>query len=308
MRVRHVTRGPLFGDDGPRGARWRRRAKGVAIEVVAFVALTVLSPFVLLAAGAADLVLWAFRRKPPTSVRLVAFAWWFLLGELRGLAGLALIWLITGGPVGGRSLRRRRLVYDLRIRWMGGHVAGLRRLFALDLVVEGLEEVGPGPVVILMRHASIIDNALPDAVVGRAHGMGLRFVLKRELQSLPVIDIGGRWVPTNFVRRGSGDGPGEAARLRALAHDLGSGEGILVYPEGTRFTPEKLARAQEVLAERRPELAPRAGRLRHVLPAFLALRCRTDPCGRRGAHGLALRPLAADRRLDRRTAHLSAGV
>jgi 1-acyl-sn-glycerol-3-phosphate acyltransferase len=269
MRVAHVSRGPLFPDDGPRGARWARRAKGIAIEAGAFVALTVLSPLVLLAAAGADAALWVARRKRPTAVRLAAFGWWFLLGELRGLAGLAAIYVLTGGPLGGRSLRRRRLVYDLRIRWMRGHVAGLRVLFGVGLEVEGLDAVAPGPVVILMRHASIIDNALPDAVVGHAHGMGLRFVLKRELQALPVIDIGGRWVPTNFVRRGSGDGPAEAARLRALAHDLGPGEGILIYPEGTRFTPPKLARAQELLRERRPDLAPLAERLRHVLPPRL---------------------------------------
>ena len=32
---------------------------------------------------------------------------------------------------------------------------------------------------------------------------------------LPTIDIGGRWVPTNFVRRGSGDTDGELAKLRS---------------------------------------------------------------------------------------------
>jgi 1-acyl-sn-glycerol-3-phosphate acyltransferase len=74
-------------------------------------------------------------------------------------------------------------------------------LFGLRFEVEGLDLAGPGPVLILSHHASIIDNTLPDANVGRAHELGLRFVLKRELQMLPTIDIGGRWVPTVFVRR-----------------------------------------------------------------------------------------------------------
>ena len=124
-------------------------------------------------------------------------------------------------------------------------------------------------MLILIRHASIIDNALPDAVIGHAHGLGLRFVIKRELQMIPTIDIGGRWVPTNFVRRASTDTAGEVARLRRLAHDLGEGEGILIYPEGTRHTPEKLARAQALIAERQPEIAPLANRLRNVLPPRL---------------------------------------
>ena len=78
-------------------------------------------------------------------------------------------------------------------------------LFGLTFEVEGLELAGPGPVIVLIRHASIIDNALPDAVIGHAHGLGLRFVLKRELEMIPTIDIGARWVPTIFVRRASSD-------------------------------------------------------------------------------------------------------
>jgi 1-acyl-sn-glycerol-3-phosphate acyltransferase len=142
-------------------------------------------------------------------------------------------------------------------------------LFGLSFEVEGLELAGPGPVIVLMRHASIIDNTLPDSLIGREHDLGLRFVLKRELQMLPTIDIGGRWVPTNFVRRGTGDTAGELVALRRLTVALGVDEGVLIYPEGTRHTPEKLLRAQATIAERQPDVAPLAGRLRHVLPPRL---------------------------------------
>jgi len=270
VRVGQVSAGPLFPDDGARGARLQRRARGIAIEVLAFAALSILFPAVLPVAACADAVLWVVgRRKPWMAVRLTAYAWWFLFGELRGILGLLAIWVATGGPLGRRSLWRRRLVYDLRIHWAHSHLEGVRVLFGLTLEVEGLEVAGPGPVLIFMRHASIIDNTLPDAIVGRAHGMGLRFVIKRELQSIPTIDIGGRWVPTNFVRRASADSAGEVARLRGLARDLGPGEGILVYPEGTRHTDHKLARAQTLIAERQPHLAARAARLRNLLPPRL---------------------------------------
>jgi 1-acyl-sn-glycerol-3-phosphate acyltransferase len=233
------------------------------------VALTVLSPLVLAAAAAVDLALWITTRKPWMAIRLVAMAWWFLLGELRGLAGLAAVYLATGGPLGRGSLRRRRLVYDLRIRWARGHLAGLRVLFGLEFEVEGLEHAGPGPAVILIRHASIIDGTLPDAFIGHAHGLGLRFVIKRELQMLPTMDIGGRWVPTMFVRRQSADSAAEVAQLRRLAQGLGDGEAVLIYPEGTRHTEAKLRAAQELIAERQPDVAPLAARLRHVLPPRL---------------------------------------
>jgi 1-acyl-sn-glycerol-3-phosphate acyltransferase len=166
-------------------------------------------------------------------------------------------------------LRRARWLYDLRIHWARSHLGGIRVLFGLRFEVEGLDQAGPGPVVIMMRHASIIDNMLPDAIVGREHGMGLRFVIKRELQALPTIDIGGRWAPTYYVRRASADAAGEIGALRTLARNMGGDEGILIYPEGTRHTPAKLARAQEIIARRQPELAPLAGRLRNLLPPRL---------------------------------------
>ena len=140
----------------------------------------------------------------------------------------------------------------------------------------------PGPMLMMMRHTSIVDNMLPDALVGHAHGIGLRFVIKRELQMLPTIDIGGRWVPTHFVRRGSGDTAGEVAALRALAHDLGPGEGIMIYPEGTRPTAAKLARAQA--GDRRAPAGDRPARRAPATPAPAAPRRPAGPA-RRGRRG-----------------------
>ena len=102
MRVRRVTSGPLFPAEGPRGARLQRRAKGIAIEAGGFVLLTLALPLVLPLAALVDLALWLVRRKPWMAVRLACMAWWFLFGELRGIAGLAAIYLITGGPAGPR--------------------------------------------------------------------------------------------------------------------------------------------------------------------------------------------------------------
>jgi 1-acyl-sn-glycerol-3-phosphate acyltransferase len=258
--------GPLLPDTGPRGPRYARRARGIAIETTAFIVVTLLSPLLLVAAVAVDLTLAVVKRKPWMAVRLVAMLWWFLFGELRGIAGLTLIGLASFG----RDTRTRRFrVYRLRQLWAAGHLGGVRRLFNLELDVRGLGDVAPGPVLIFMRHASIIDNTMPDTVVGRAHGLGLRFVLKRELEMVPTIDIGGRWVPTSFVRRGSGDTVGELRDVAKLGIDLDPHEGILIYPEGTRSTPAKLAAAQAKIAERQPDVAPLADKLQHLLPPRL---------------------------------------
>jgi 1-acyl-sn-glycerol-3-phosphate acyltransferase len=258
--------GPLLPDDGPVASRVRRRVLGVGIELIVLLALTALSPVLLIGAIAVDAALWLRSHKPWMAVRLLAMLWWFLVGELWAVFGLLGIWALSGGRDG--AVRRDR-VYRLKRRWLRSHLAGIRTLFALDFEIEGLELAGPGPILVMIRHASIIDNALPDAIIGRAHGIGFRFLIKRELQMLPTIDIGGRWVPTLFVRRASGDTEGELEKLKALTVNLTPDDGLLIYPEGTRSTPEKLARAKAIIAERQPQLAPLAERLQHLLPPRL---------------------------------------
>jgi 1-acyl-sn-glycerol-3-phosphate acyltransferase len=269
MRVMPVSPGPRFPVDGPRAARLFRRVRGITLEIVLFVLVTVLLPVLLVGAAIVDLVLWLRSRKHWMGVRLVAMLWWFLLGEIIALVWMLGMWLFSGGPFGTGSLRRHRWIYVLRMWWVRHHLGGVKRLFSLRFEIDGIEKAAPAPALIMMRHASIIDNTLPDSVITHAHGIGLRYVIKRELEMIPTIDIGGRWCPTYFVRRGSGDAAGESAALRSLLDGIGSGESVLIYPEGTRATKAKIARAKEIIAERRPEISPLANRLENVLPPRL---------------------------------------
>lgn len=258
--------GPLIPDESSSLSRAWRRVRGVALEATLWVSVTVLAPILLIGAVSIDAALWSLRRKPWMAVRLLAMLWWFLAGELVATMVLGAIWALSGGRDGPR---RRDRVYRLKRRWLRSHLAGIRTLFSLRFEFEGLELAAPGPILMLIRHASIIDNTLPDAVVGRAHKLGFRFIIKQELQMLPTIDIGGRWVPTLFVRRASGDTATELERMRALTLNMSPHDGLLIYPEGTRWTPAKLVRAKEIIAERQPDIAPLADRLRHLLPPRL---------------------------------------
>lgn len=256
---------PLLEPEGP---PWRRRLRilrGIVVEVALFVVLTILSPLLLAIAALVDLALWLRRRKPWMAVRIVALVWWFLFGELRGLVSLLGVWLLAGGPWGRDSDARRRRTYRLQVRWAAGHVGGLCRLCRVTFDVEGDELVGRGPVIVLSRHASVVDNGLPAMLVSRPHGLDLRYVLKSSLQNLPTLDIGARWVPTCFVRRGSGDPAREIARVRTLATGLeGQRDGVLVFPEGTRFTRNKLAAAKAEATDL--ERAAQVTGFRHLLP------------------------------------------
>jgi 1-acyl-sn-glycerol-3-phosphate acyltransferase len=259
---------PLIPSLDPPSERRRRILGSIARELVAFCALTLLSPLVLLAAGAVDAGLWLLRRKPWMTIRLVALVWWFLAGELKGLASLLVVWLLAGGPLARDTPARRRRVYKLQVAWATGHLAGVRRLFRLRVEVIGADRVGEGPLIVLYRHASIVDNALPAALISQPHGIDLNYVLKDGLQAFPTLDIGARWVPTCFVQRGSDDPAREIARVRMLATDLGEREGVLIYPEGTRCAPAKLA-AIKARTDLDPLLAERIDGFRHLLPPRL---------------------------------------
>lgn len=222
------------------------------IFLLLFAAVTVALPLLLAVALAVDAVRWAVRRRPWMATRLTLFLWVYLAAEAAAIVALFLAWAL---PPRGRLVER---TYRLQAWWAALLFGAARRLFSLRFDVEGADDVVPGPIVVLMRHASIVDNLLPAVLVAAPHGLRLRYVLKRELLSDPAIDIAGGRLPNCFVLRGADDAEAEIARVRALADGLGPREGVLIYPEGTRFTAEKRRRAIERV--------PRAAGLEHVLP------------------------------------------
>jgi 1-acyl-sn-glycerol-3-phosphate acyltransferase len=203
---------------------------------------------------------------PPTATRLALFLWVYLAAEVGGLAALATLWIASLG--GRRRAWLRDTTWRLQQLWAGALIGGVRVLFGVRFEVEGDDAIAPGPVIVLIRHASIVDTLLPAHLVARPHRIHLRYVLKRELLADPCLDVAGRRLPNYFVRRGTGEAQ-EVARVRALAHGLGPDDGILIYPEGTRFTPERRAREVSRIAGRDPHLGARAEQLRHLLPPRL---------------------------------------
>jgi 1-acyl-sn-glycerol-3-phosphate acyltransferase len=124
-------------------------------------------------------------------------------------------------------------------------LSGVVGAFGLRLEVEDEAELGRGPYLLLVRHASSADTLLAAALVSRLHGIRLRYVVKRELLWDPCIDIVGNRIPNVFVDRSSVDSAREIRRTQEIAHGLGPRDGLLTYPEGTRFSEEKRSRVLE---------------------------------------------------------------
>lgn len=256
---------------------WARRVAMITIYASAWLLLLVTLPAMALAAATADL--WRGDRRWPT-LRCLAFALLYLSCELAGVAAAGALWLATGGGRGRASIPAARLTglsdaylranFRLQCWWARRLFRGAERVFGLRTAVSGDAAVRTGPYLLFVRHASIGDTVLPAVYIGARHGVMLRYVMKRELLWDPCLDIVGNRLPNYFVQRGSGDSQREIAAVQRLVEALGPQDGVLIYPEGTRFSPAKRERVVARLRGALPaRLQAHAERLRHTLPPRL---------------------------------------
>jgi 1-acyl-sn-glycerol-3-phosphate acyltransferase len=196
--------------------------------------------------------------------RMVATLITYLSGELFAVVGAFFIWV--GAAFGTNRARLVRWSYKLQLGWGNLLWESVRVIFRLRIQIDGLEVGRPGPILILARHASIIDNVLPFQLFSRAHGMTLRYVIKKELLMDPALDIAGSWIPNHFVDRQATDPEAEIKALRRLGSGLTENDGLLIFPEGTRFTKERQERALASLKKRNPRFHRHVAGLRHLMP------------------------------------------
>ena len=234
----------------------RRRAITISLYISAWVLLTLLAPAWLVA----GFVIGAIRRRSFVTLRLLIFAWFFFGIAMVALVRLTVVFIFLRG----RPEQLQARLFQLQQWWANAILRAASRLLELDIEIENADVALPGPTILLMRHASILDTLLPSVYVQGPTQWRVRYILKQELLFDPCLDIVGNALPNYFVDR-TGDRPREFEGIRALVKDLGD-DGVLIYPEGTRFSAEKLVRARKRLREQAPELAPAADALTHVLP------------------------------------------
>jgi len=239
-----------------RAQRLRRRIVSVPAVLVVAPLLTITTPLWAPAAAIADLV--RGRRRLPL-VRLLAFGTVWAWAECAGIARSLAEWV--RGNAGDHDRH-----YALMGWWAGTLMRGLRATTGLRVEVDGVEAFTPGPAVVLSRHASYGDSLVSAWVLCCLCGLQPRYVLKRELLSDPCLDIVGLRVPNHFLDREAADGDAELEALSELSTGLGPASVAVIFPEGTRASDAKRARAIAKIAERNPERAARMAGLRHLLP------------------------------------------
>jgi len=214
----------------------------------------------------AMLIVDAVHRSRGTALRCAAMLTAYLSYELVGMTVSAGLWAWRQ-LVAIDAERWTDLHFRLEAWWGTALFRAAVRCFGLRVEVEGDADLARGPYFLLLRHTSTADTLLASALVSRPHRLRLRYVLKQELLWDPCLDIVGNRIPNVFVDRFSDDSAEEIRRVRDLARGLGPRDGVLIYPEGTRFTEAKRARILERLrASGDAELCDYTRSLARVLP------------------------------------------
>lgn len=205
------------------------------------------------------------RRMPLTrAYLLISF---YLIWEVAGVISALLIWLCAGVWPLHNPQRFLAWNYAFQRVWTTGFAKVGIALFSLRLHLEGDYAFGEKPFLLLARHTSLADAILLSWFVLVRHGIRMRYVMKKELLWDPCLDIVGNRLPNYFLDRRSPQAAREVGKLAALADELGPCGGIVMYPEGTRFSEAKRTYALKRLEEQGDkDLLGVATRLRHVLP------------------------------------------
>jgi 1-acyl-sn-glycerol-3-phosphate acyltransferase len=259
---------PARGWDESPLSIWRRRALSVPacllLAGLALGAAPVWGPVVL----GVDALSGQLRTRPRS--RALAFFALYLGCELAGLVVAFVLWLGTlGGRLGGSTCYLAANA-ALQRWWTTALFRGGAHLFSVRLELEGMQLAGGGPLLLFVRHSSPADAVLAAALVANPHRLLVRYVIKRELLWDPCLDVVGRRLPNAFIERSGPRGQAEIAAIAGLTAGLDARSAVLIYPEGTRFGPSKIAPAIAALRDKgKAELAEIAAGYRGVLPPRL---------------------------------------
>lgn len=246
---------------------WARRAVSWTLLAALTVGLGSTAPLWLGVLWAWDHLKGVGDHRPRT--RCGALVLVYLVAQVVGLLGAGCLALVTlGGCLGGHQ-RYRRSNSWLQGWWAEKLFWSVARVLDLKVEVQGPETALPSPFLLYVRHTSLLDTLLASVVIANPYRRRLRYVLKRELLWDPCLDVVGRRLPNVFVERGGEAPRRELAALRGLASDLELDEGVLIYPEGTRFSEKKLEKAKQRLSPTENGRTDLARGFRHVLPPRL---------------------------------------
>jgi 1-acyl-sn-glycerol-3-phosphate acyltransferase len=243
---------------------WRRRSVSIGVVLAAFTVAVAFAPLIFALAALADVVT---APRAWRNTRLAALAVWALAIELCGLLMAGLLWIRFGCGASLRSETSLRAHHRLQRWYTGALLSAARVTCNLRIEVDDPAPAAAGNAIVIGRHTSIGDALIPAVLLADGFDINTRYVLKDDLLWGPAFDLVGNRLINHFVDRAPDDTAGELRAISRLAHGLGPRSVVVIFPEGTFYSAARHVRAIERLAASdRPDLAPRAQALRHLLP------------------------------------------
>lgn len=248
---------------GSLAKRWARRAFIIPLYFFLWAVAIVTFPVPLLIAFVADLV----KGNKFSLSRGVLFFVCYLTFELLGVIGCSSAWFLSGIWLGIGERQFLEWNFIVQRYWGMGIIRSCMAIFSIRLEIEQICDFGERPFIFFIRHTSPGDTLLGVYLLSYCRRIHLRYVLKRELLWDPSLELSFSRLPNYFVSRDGVNTTAEVEAVGNLMDDLGPYEGVLIYPEGTRFTEAKKARIMEKIEASGDTAAlERARALRHVLP------------------------------------------
>ncbi|MCB1694311.1 MAG: 1-acyl-sn-glycerol-3-phosphate acyltransferase [Pseudomonadales bacterium] len=239
---------------------YSRRMMTIAVFTVGCIVASLLFPVAIVSAFVGDLV---FSRTLSVT-RALLQAYVFLAVEAIGLFRIVILTVVRPGM----SEECWVAAHERLIGWWArAHLDWTRRIFRIQIVVEGEDALGGRPFILVVRHASVIDNVFPAVFAIERHRVSMTWVLNWTLMRDPCIDIVGHRIGCVFVRGRTRQSLREINVMREASASLGSRRGLVIYPEGTLYSRAKYARAlRKAERSRDPELLEFTRSLRNTLP------------------------------------------
>ena len=249
-------------DAEPFASRWKRRVRTIPTMLAVTVFGVAASPLILVAAAVVDI---ARRRFRLPTVRVALFLLQYAINDTIEIALAPVYWMLAGFGTRldkPRSCRRHERLQqwsvDIMVR-RAERLLGLR----IDIDVESMQALHPGPVIVFCRHVNIVDASLPTVLYQRL-GFRTRGAIMGELLADPGFDLIYGRTGSVFIPRDNG--ADARAMIQRLSERIDSTTAVVIFPEGRLFRPDRLERTMSRLAVQSPERALFLAPLRHVLP------------------------------------------
>jgi 1-acyl-sn-glycerol-3-phosphate acyltransferase len=218
-------------------------------------------------------------------LRLLVFAAVYSWGECVCLLACLLLWLASPVPRWRNDARWRARHVRVLDAFLGTLVraAGLVFAFRLELENPRGETIDQNrPLIVLGRHAGPGASFVLVHVLLRARERVPRIVLKAQLRLDPALDVLLTRLGCVFIGQARNAAATPADAVAELASHLGPGDALVLFPEGSDWTPTRHRRAVRRLHRkglRAQALA--AARMPNVLPprpagTFAALQAAAD--------------------------------